>query len=105
MDRNTTGVRVSCATTRDRFLSKAFTVNRMTISELWDATWDYHARFNLMFIAGYPKSMIHRSKSFFREWDQVDYRIQQTLERAESAGKYKVLLTLKTNRRMMELRQ
>jgi len=67
----------------------------MTIAQLWDATWDYHARFNLMFLAGYPKSMIHRSKSFFREWNQVDYRIQQTLERAESAGKYKVFQNFK----------
>lgn len=60
----------------------------MTIDQLWNSTLDYHARVNLMRLAGYRIYDIHRSKSFFLTWGEVDYRIQQCLWRAECLGKY-----------------
>lgn len=63
----------------------------MTIDQLWNSATDYHVRFNLLILAGYSKHSIVRLRTFFCQWDALDFRIQQNLERASWNGKYKHL--------------
>ena len=63
----------------------------MTIDQLWDNALDYHFRFQLLLLAGYSKYSIMRLRNFFCQWDNLDFRIQQKLERASWDGKYKYL--------------
>ena len=77
----------------------------MTIDQLWNNALDYHQRFNLLFLAGYSRGKIIRLRTFFCQWDTLDFRVQQNLERAEWAGKYRMIQNFKVAKLTQDTRK